>query len=104
MMKNKQETTASLPLAEGNCCGSDCCTDDNTNKSATELKELVQERYGAIARRADKNVHLLFDFALTDIVFQDKRAYGAVCRILDRGRLWRNESVFFHAVLLSASI
>ncbi len=52
MMENKQETTASLPLADTNCCASDCCTDDNTNKSATELKELVQEKYGAIARRA----------------------------------------------------
>ena len=51
-MENKQETTASLPLADTNCCASDCCTDDNTNKSATELKELVQEKYGAIARRA----------------------------------------------------
>lgn len=50
-MENNQETTVSLPLADQSCCGTDCCTDDNSNKTATELKDLVKEKYGAIARR-----------------------------------------------------
>ncbi|PSR13648.1 MAG: arsenite S-adenosylmethyltransferase [Bacteroidetes bacterium] len=51
-MKNEQNSFIPINEKASSCCGSDCCSEPTSPTDAQDLKALVQDKYGAIARRA----------------------------------------------------